>query len=433
MEHCRAQKIRRSGTKNKVMKSNFLVLSVCGSLLIAFITVKSQSSLEIKRSDNGDSYTIDNLLPVAVSAFIVGRDRQANILASAIVTLPARSREHPFNIRGEVVRVEDFEIVHLGAPRNLLPSLFSRGLPAAVAQTDPQNIKEQLRELEISEAGLGDEKIALAAQAAQLWLEQRNDEKDAYRNDPLRREIYRQTMAMNSSPYSVTRRIQEDNARRRNEFMEDVADMAIAYSKAEEAKIEILQREKELYEPLYKNAKTALAFLRQDRKNFEAEIQAGVKFLSITTKLLMELPSTPKAGPAVTVLGELKKSMSGPSGLKDLIEIQATSPANLSVIFAEVRFDNGEEQKTFFRRLSQSNRWAARLYWPLSATSAGVRILSPGQSKWVVLNGRIQADRPSFIESYQKAEKSMIAVIKKYKETSFRAEGADNIKTIPIP
>jgi len=158
-----------------------------------------------------------------------------------------------------------------------------------------------------------------------------------------------------------------------------------------------------------------------------------VKFLSLTAKRLMELPVTPDAGSAFMALGEVKRNDSGPSGLKDLVEIQTRSHANLSVIFAEVRFNNGEEQKTFFRRLSHSNRWAARLYWPLSATSARVRILLPGESKWVALNGRIQAGRPSFTESYQKAEKSMIAVIKKYRETSFRAEGADNIKTTPIP
>jgi hypothetical protein len=154
------------------MRRNFLALTVWRLLLISFTTVKSQSSLDIKRADDGNSYMIDNPLPVAVSAFIVGRDRHATIPASTIVTIPARTRKHQVAIHGEVLRVE--------------------------------------------------------------------------------------------------------------------------------------------------------------------------------------------------------------------------------------------ERKTFFRRLSHSNRWAARLYRPLSATSASVRILMPGESKWAALDSRIPAGRPSFAEAYQKAEKARL-------------------------
>ncbi len=392
----------------------------------------AQGSVDLKM-EAGGTYTVANGLPVPITVFVVSRDNEGEMLSAMTVRLDANTRQTIGQIAGHVVRIEDWEVVHLGAPRQSLPTIFSRRLPA-VAQTDPATIKARLKQLEISETGVGNEKIALAAAEAELWLEQRNDETETFRSDPLRMELERQAAAVDTSAAGALRRQQLQNERNRNEVIEDVANMAMAYSMAADARLEVLQSEKELYEPLFNNAKKALVFLHARMKNFKIEIDAGRAFLETTHNALAALTKQAEVGSTdIEVLGEPRRLSDTPSGLKDLIELRVRVPEGVSVLLCEVDFNGGANQKTFFRRLAHSDRWIARIYWPLSANSAQFTVQAPGVVQPIKLSGTVLAGRPAMSTSFELAEKSMKAVIKKYKETSFRAEGADSIKTTPIP
>lgn len=400
-------------------------------LLLALCAGATNAQNRVELREVGGGFEVANGLQVPIVAFVVGRDREGQIAEAVSVGVTAQGSRAVGRLRGDVVRIEDWEVVHLGAPRQKLPANFSRKLLGAVAASDPGRTKAQLKELEISESGLGGEKIALAAEEAQLFLEQRNDERQTFRQDPLRMELERQAAEVDNSYAGAMRRLQVQNERSRNQAFEDVADLAMAYSMAAEAKIEVIERERDLYKPLYDHAKQALVFLRQDIKNFGAEVEAGVTFLNSTSQALQALPGA--EGAEIAVQGEVRRLADGPSGLRDLVEIRADAPPSLSVLLAEVQFDRGGTQKTFFRRMAGSDRWVARLYWPLAAASAQFSVQAPGGARRVRVGGRVSPGRPSMNDSFELAEKSMNAVIKKYKETSFRAEGADNIKTVPIP
>jgi hypothetical protein len=203
---------------------------------------------------------------------------------------------------------------------------------------------------------------------------------------------------------------------------------------AAETKISVLEDEKALYEPLFINAKKALVFLSSRKKNFKTEIEAGALFLRVTHQALVAAAYASEVAPAnVEVLGPPRRLADTPSGLKDLVELRVKAPEGVSVLLAEADFNGGGNQKTFFRRLAQSDRWIARVYWPLSANSVKFKVQAPGATQPVEVPGEALAGRPAMSTSFELAEKSMKVVIKKYKETSFRAEGADSIKTNPIP
>src|SRR5678816_1220744 len=194
-------------------------------LVAVFGSGQAQIRLEARLTNEG--YVVDNPLPIPIVASVVARDANGNILSYATIIVPANFSQSVGKLQGPGVRVEDFEIVHLGAPRNNLPLVGDRR--DASAQLDPNAVKQQLKTLEISESGIGNQKLALATEAAELWLEQRRDERDAYRNDPLRSEIQRQAMALDRTQNDFLRRQQVQNERQRNELIEDVGDMALAY------------------------------------------------------------------------------------------------------------------------------------------------------------------------------------------------------------
>jgi hypothetical protein len=414
------------------MKICFLTILSLGILVGWQLEGNAQGGVDLTKDSRG-SYAVENRLPVPITVFVVSRDQEGQMLSATTVRLNANSRQIVGPLAGHVVRIEDWEVVNLVVPRQRLPTIFSRRLPA-VAQLDPAKIKARLKELEISETDVGDEKIALAAAEADLWLEQRNDETETFRSDPLRMELERQAAAVDTSAAGSLRRQQIQNERSRNETIEDVANLAMAYSIAAEARLEVIEKEKELYKPLFDNAKKALVVLDQKMKNFKIEIEAGRTFLQNTYQALTALTNQAEVGPTnVEVLGEPRRLSDTPSGLKDLVELQVRAPERIGVLLCDVDFNSGANQKTFFRRLAHSDRWVARIYWPILADSAQFRLQVPGVAQPIKLAGSVSAGRPAMSRSFELAEKSMKAVIKKYKETSFRAEGADSIKTVPIP
>jgi len=392
----------------------------------ALTSVNAQSRVQLKPL--GDTYSVENGLPVPIVALVVARDQDGQMLAATSVTVRANSAKSAGGLHGPVVRLEDWDVIDLRVPRWSLPTVSNRGL-SQLSQSDPTRTKALLKRLEISESGAGTEKIALAAAEAQLWLEQRNDEKDTFRHDPLRFEMERQTVGL-----SNTQIIQRENQRMVEQAVEDVTDMALAYRRAAEAPLEVLEREKDTYEPFYKDATHRLALLKQGRERLTLEAQAGNTFLMTAYAAIAALPPAElDASQSVSVSSGPRRIDNRPSGLKDIIEIRATAPQSLSVLLAEARFDHGGTQKTFFRRMANSDQWIARVYWPLAAAAARFELHTPGRVQRPTLDGAVQPGRPSMASSFQLAEQSMKMIIKKYKETSFRAEGADAIKTVPIP
>lgn len=390
----------------------------------------AQKKIEVIPAANG--YLIRNDLPVDVVCLVMARDATGNILSWANMMLGSGKSQAFKSVNGAVVRVEELEIIHLGVPRNRLPSVSNaRSVPRS--GNDPEETKRMLRELEISESGVGADKITIAAQQAQLFLEQKNDELNTFRNDPYRKELEYQAFTATQTYPERLKFTQEGNERKRTEFVEDIANMALAYSMIVEARLDVIRKERDLYYPLYQNAKTALEFIKQDRKNFDVLSVAGVDFLSITAKFLESLPSNSDSAQQISIKGEPSRVSKEASDVKDLIQLQIDAPQSLSVILAETTFNEGGKQKTVFRRIGKTDKWVAQIYWTLSANSATFRVMMPGRSEWKDLPSSVNPGRKSLKETLSLAEKSMKIVIKKFKESDFRAEGADEIKTTPIP
>jgi len=404
----------------KVMAALLLLLGT------GLVSASAESKVELREMTAG-TYAVANGLPVPIVALVVARDPHGQLMAATSVSVGARSVTSAERVRGPIVRIEDWDVIDLRVPRWNLPAVSGRG-QSLLTPADPTQTRDLLKQLEISESGDGAAKIALAAEEARLWLEQRNDEKDTFRHDPLRFEMERQTVGLNNIQI-----IQRENQRMVDQALEDVTDMALAYRRAADASLEVLSRERDIYEPYYKDAKLRLALLKQDRERATAETQAGGAFLATAHAALAALPREGLDASPISVSRGPRRLDDAPSRLKDLVEIRGAAPQFLNVLLAEARFDRGGTQKTFFRRIGKSDQWIAMIYWPLPAAEARFELELPGQGQRRRLDAAVKPGRPSMASSYQLAEQSMNIVIKKYKESSFRAQGADEIKTIPIP
>src|SRR6185369_17845825 len=117
------------------MRICLLTILFVGLLIGGCPDGNAQGSVDLRKDAQG-SYVVENGLPVPITAFVVSRDDEGEMLSAITVRLDANSKQPIGHLAGHAVRIEDWEVVHLAVPRQRLPEIFSRRLPA-LAQTNP--------------------------------------------------------------------------------------------------------------------------------------------------------------------------------------------------------------------------------------------------------------------------------------------------------
>jgi hypothetical protein len=376
----------------------------------------------------GDS--VENPLKAPIVVLVVDRDPEGRIVSGGSLFLPANASKPLGHLKGQM---EKLEPILLGFARKDGASNCEGAL--SLTQTNLAQLKESLKALEFSNTSAAAERIEAAAAIAQLELEQKTDEKTTMRNDPLRLELKRRQAEYFAQSDVITKVQQsmKDHEEALGNVMSDFADLALAWAGADQAKQEVLYKEAKTLQPIAEQARLAFKVKQQDFKNSEAEVHTGAQFLRACFDALSSLPAREFSEDDLILAGPPRRVCTGPSRLDELVEIEVSTNPALAILLAECRFDQGGTQETFFRRVGKSNRWVARIYWPVSASSVRFTLKIPGQTRWRPVEGIIQTGRPSLTAAVKNAQQAVGIIEKKFKDANFRAAGSDNIKTVPVP
>jgi hypothetical protein len=275
------------------------------------------------------------------------------------------------------------------------------------------------------------ERIELATAIARLELEQRQDERDTYRNDALRSEL--RTRA--ERYLSAEQRLADDQREQWQEIGSDITDLALAWSQVEHERLSILHDQFQTLAPIVDQARLAYRIRVDERQRYDRTV-AGWQAYSAAVVQAMDaaaraLPSKIALDSPLTASG-LRKACDGPSGGWDWFELDGPDLPGVSALVGEASFDHAGRQLTPLRRLSKSTHWVGRVDWPAVSTQAEFRLRWPGSVRWSRAGNIIRTERPSIAESVARAERAVNQIEKNLKETNFRAGGGDSVRTRPI-
>ena len=391
-------------------------------------SLAAQQQMQVRIVERADAHTLVNEFPVPVVVLASsGAERRPLVLTAPPGETPLKPPA------SGTYSLEALEPLSLAVSRReLFKSCSVEPDSSASRAAVMTQLADQMRRIDALDSDGARAHLEAVANLAQLELEQRQDEKDTYRNDPLRLKLQQQHDRL-SAELPAHLRIQE-TMQARNEAIDalasDVADLAIAWATVEQAKLKIIHDQLRSLQPIVDNARTALELREAEAKRYADTQAAWSRFGLAVHDGLDRLASS--APPGTFEPRELRKICSGPSGPSDWIEVEAPLERSAgSVLLGEVRFDRGGTVRTYFRRLATSDRWAARIHWPIDATTAAVRLRVPG-SKAMAAAGTISSDRGSTSEMLKRTASAVKQIEKNFKDTNFRAVGGDTIKTIPI-
>lgn len=294
------------------------------------------------------------------------------------------------------------------------------------SKADVQAIVAELEAIDFLETTSAKDRIAAKSARARLELEQHWDEQATYLNDPLRNELRRQQERYASEA-------QKSFARQREQlqsFGSDVTALALAWESVEQERLRILHDQFTTLEPLISQARLAYQIRQRELDRYAKSVQAWQAYSSAVVKALDE--QGPALGDGPIAVQKMHKLCDGPSLNWDWIQIEGPDSADVSTLIAEVSFDRGAKQSTYFRRLSRTSRWTGRIDWPPDSTSASVRLRWPGAKRWQKVNVKIPAQRTSISQTVVEGRKAVARIEKKLKEANFRAAGSDRLKTVPV-
>jgi hypothetical protein len=364
-----------------------------------------------------------NRLPVDVLAMV-----QRGTGASAdfeIVRVRGRS-VLPVRANGQLVAIEPVDV---RVVRREMFKACAAEAPSGQA-TQLADLVRELDQLESLDSAAAQEKIAAASALAMLDLDQKLDERATRRNDPLRAELKRQQeeYAASKTPVQRFQDALKDQQESLGNALSDVADVALAWSAADQVKLDILRDEVRNLRPIIEQARMAYRIKQIDVQAQTAEAKAWQAYHGRVHDALL---ATAGGSNVAAQIRAARKVCAGPSGTWDWIELTGSAPQGSSVVFAQIRFDRGGRYAAVFRRMAGGDRWAGRLIWPPEASSAEIRIASGDLGRDATFS--VATARPPMTTRLRDAEKSVKQIEHRLKVTNFRAAGADNIKTVAIP
>lgn len=367
-------------------------------------------------------------------ALIVERDGTTQkhfVSGQTLVLAPHAIEKLPAARSGDSVNVELAEVIVDAPLLRIAGNCQAQPMPAS----DLGALQSDLQKTDLTNTPAAAEQYRIAAEIAELEDEQRMDERQTERLDPLSSyTLLRQDLEQierNSTPAAA---VIEAETQRVNDNAEAVAsaatDLGEVWSQKNSARLADLQNQAAAISQLLTKVQDSqrAAQLRYQRAGLESS--AGANFLQSefdafakTNKPADFRPGNPSP---------IAKVCSRPSDLEDFVSMTVPAPDAVSVLLGKASFDKGAEQSIVFRRVKGTNQWVARIYWPLSAQSVRMKVQSR-EGSWTNLPGAVSAGRGSYDQELVGFSKAVSMVQKKYKEASFRGDGGDDLTTIPIP
>lgn len=387
--------------------------AICSLAIVASLTSTAIAQVTIS-AESGQARAL-NQLPVTVilHAYSPATKAFSTIMVPAGGQAPVNGATTVLTFEPIAVELERFE-------------RFRSCTVGLASKTDLQAIVAELKAIDFLETSSAKDRIAAKSTLARLELEQHWDEQATYLNDPLRNELRRQQERYASEAQKSFARTQEQLQR----LGSDVTAMALAWESVEQERLKILHGQFKTFEPLIQQARMAYQIRQRELDSYTRAVVAWQSYSIAVVKALDEEASTLADEPIV--VQEVRKRCSGPSLDWDWVEIDGPNRADVASLVAEVTFDRGGKQNTYFRRLSKSSRWTGRIDWPPGSTSASLRLRWPGSSRWQKVNAKIPAQRKSISNTVAEARKAVAQIEKKLKEANFRAAGGDRLKTAPV-
>jgi hypothetical protein len=297
----------------------------------------------------------------------------------------------------------------------------------AVARTLPlrgDSLRATLDHLNLEGTREAEEEIAVASQLAQAELQQHLDELQ------LKSFMYHSLReADTASDWSdVQRRNKEDSDQQRDQLIGQMAYTALAHDEELQAKLRVLDRQADAMQKVAEQADSAIQLVDGMARGAQVEAEGG---RALDELVYREMSALHERG-AVTLddPGELARVCAEAATVSDWIRVHASADRSRSIALAHVEYDNGGAHVAPLRRVAGSDEWVLHLYWPSSARRVTVRFTdAAGHS----LERRLDLGHQPLRQSVDAAHKRLEEIKKKYKNTRYRAEGGDQLKTIIVP
>lgn len=356
----------------------------------------------------------------------LARERRPEGIDTFATMLVPAGDARPFKLQVEAQGRVQFEPISLEMGRR--PSLSE--CPASSGHTlfDVPGLEQALKAWHFEETPEGRATIAAAEAVAQIEYQMKQDEKDRIRLDPIRM-MMDLNRVVPSDPVGAAMATQERRQQSMDELASDIADLALAWSTVDHAKVQLYYDQARTLEPLVRQSKLALAAKKHDFQRAQAESRAGAAFLALANQQLTRVADL---RPAVeTVILSPPTLMCGVAqrGI-DYVAVRAASDSR-SVLLAQASFDGGSPLKTIARRVVNTDTWLVPIYWPVGATSVSLTLRASSRSQ-PATSVKVSAGHVSenqLLASYQAAAKK---IDHDFKDADFRAVGADSLKTVII-
>lgn len=376
--------------------------------------------------DGNPADRVVNPLPFPVAVLIEHARADGSIDSRSVVVVEARSSSNVEAPIGSAART--FEaLVPVGLTRTPSCGPSQGSLPLTREQSEQAIQKLDAATLDSPQAQAV---IAKVAEQAQVEMEQRFDEADVRRRDPLAAEL-RYEQFRDADLATKQKIIQEDHQQKISDAIEDVMFISAAYADTAVQKEEQARKEADLLAQMLKDKADFLQRIDSDFSAMSARVDANQQLLSTATaELGKRFPATDPI--AIAPNTPIVRACSGASDVRDEATFQWEAPANIRVLLGKAAFDKGGEEPIIFRRVLSTPQWVANFYWPMNARQASFKV-AQSSSSWISLSGRVDPGRQAVSQEVKEAKKAVTALKRRYKDASFSAEGGDDTRTTILP
>jgi hypothetical protein len=368
---------------------------------------------------------VTNPLPLGIVALAETRDENGRTReAAAVVVGP--DAVAPVRLAKAGGRVRFVEVLDANITRRASIASCRASTPAPLQIAD---LDRKLETLESSRTPEATARVRAVEALANLELEQKQDEKDTQRHDPLRIKLQESVDAMRRRTDPAA----EINIRmdKIDELTSDIVDVAMAWSEVNDIRLSNIRDEATVLEPILEQAKLALRIREEDLASAGLLYRAGQDFLTAAASALDRNAIPSASAPALR--GRVEQPCAVAGMVDDTVRITLDQPAASTALIAELSFDRGKTQTAVLRRVDSTASWEGRMFWPPDAGRATVRARAPGSKNWSNITGRVASNRAPIAVAAEKARAEAKKIEKKLKNAHFRAVGGDNIKTIWVP
>lgn len=395
------------------------------TLVVALgLIARGAHAQRVRVSRNGDRLTVANGLPVRIAALVIAYGKQgAEDYATVVVAANSAGDIQVHNSNQYVLT--RIEALH---PRVGVAS--SADLPCD-ARTAPNtlplhadSLRASLEHLRIEDTPEAQQELDAATQIAQVDLQQHLDELKLKR---LQYASIRQ--GDTSSSWKDTRRRDEhDSEQQQEQLVGEIAYTAFAQQDALDAKLKLLSQQADAMQKVAEQADAAMQLLSALYRGARVEASAGWAFDALVRREMSD--TAPDNSGSLDNVGVATRACASAGMVGDWIRVHGTADRTRAVAFALAEFDTGDRDVVPARRISGSDEWVARLYWPPEAHQVTLTFTDSTGHKAA---RRLELGHPSLRDASNAARKRLEDIKKNYKNARYRAEGADQIKTIVIP